>query len=1288
MGNGALGSNSLIILFSIILFSGTILPLSNIFAGIEDLDPPITTITGADNGDESPVPILANEFTPYDDIAIYFEAIDGEEGSGVDFSECRKDSTAEEDYVLCESPVSYMNLVDGEHTVEIRSTDLDGNVEETAIFTWSIDTTPPSVTFTINENSDRTFSRSVTLDTICDDDVIEGVTGSGCGTFFVGGIGVTDGTDGESETFDESREVTLTAYRGVKTVEISLVTDNVGNVAEGSFSDTIALDPRIVNIIMSDDGDVATDGNTPFWGVDATFTGTVENTADPNLETDTITFDFGSPTVTGISILDGDFDGVGTFSITDSYPQISLDSDNNPHEPSAKLVDSGGDVLDSTGTEVTTLGPEVVVQAHPTVIISDFLDNPNEGNRFFTGGRLFDLLFSVPITDKLISFEGDGSPTDLADYTTEGITFSDSGGIEIDACSTCSSPDNIMRLNPGATISPSEKTTYVGLHLRDMNSGTVTVRVTNGDTPPAITDYVATASPTDIVVFTLTDPFEIETIQILSISDSSTVGLSSVKTFGTELGAIHDIDFLTTSTGSTSLTFDEGRFYSEGTAQNTAEEFLDLDQEFAGDDDYLGTSSTVTYSVLESTTSGVGGSATVLTDSGKGISSILCSDDADGDALCDDWEGGAADTGVPFIVGATTYTYPLPGTSNGIRDVLVEIDSQTFHTPDTAALTNVVTSFSAEDVNLIHSVDDTTLPHINPIKLWTDTDLVDDNDFNSLKNDWFGTASERPTISTQSAQSNSVTPGITATATSHTITLSGISLSIPSNTITSGATQGNIIAKIKVTTRTAADVATTTTVTPGTIIAPASPVGLNLGTITALSSPTSTTGVKLLTVTIPFTTTGSIPTTVIPPIIIPITLPTAYEVLVATNPGSPQISTTLLDAKSQAYRYGIWAHSYGTSTSTPSGQSELKGNDFVVTLGAGYGGTLAGHTGSIGTTNEQAGTYAHEMGHILNLKHGGGDDINCKPNYFSIMSYSRQMATYLGGAWTLSFSPGGHSPLTETALPETGVNILGGTVSETAVYASPVVSPTSPTHTAPDHTFHSVAGNAASIDWNDSGSSSGTVSADINNFKITGCGATTPTATPYTDFDDSALMTFDFRSAPSGQLDGITIFVSDVNDNVRYQTLLASGTFDGLDSPVPNNKSKRGSTIPIKLDVTVEGSGVVDLPSVHGQVWVSTLNSKTGPYTKLTNQLTGTDDVVWDPINRQIKFNWKTPSNLAVGTYYLRVFLIDTEGGFVGGLGADPDTIPAERFLTDLIAPYKLPLNERTFATDKVQITK
>ena len=34
----------------------------------------------------------------------------------------------------------------------------------------------------------------------------------------------------------------------------------------------------------------------------------------------------------------------------------------------------------------------------------------------------------------------------------------------------------------------------------------------------------------------------------------------------------------------------------------------------------------------------------------------------------------------------------------------------------------------------------------------------------------------------------------------------------------------------------------------------------------------------------------------------------------------------------------------------------------------------------------------HELGHNLGLRHGGGDDVNYKPNYLSIMNYAFQFA--------------------------------------------------------------------------------------------------------------------------------------------------------------------------------------------------------------------------------------------------------------------------------------------------------
>lgn len=60
----------------------------------------------------------------------------------------------------------------------------------------------------------------------------------------------------------------------------------------------------------------------------------------------------------------------------------------------------------------------------------------------------------------------------------------------------------------------------------------------------------------------------------------------------------------------------------------------------------------------------------------------------------------------------------------------------------------------------------------------------------------------------------------------------------------------------------------------------------------------------------------------------------------------------------------------------------------------------------------ESGTLMHELGHTLNLRHGGGDNVNCKPNYMSIMSYSFQFPT-LDPTRPLDYSRQNLPPLNE-----------------------------------------------------------------------------------------------------------------------------------------------------------------------------------------------------------------------------------------------------------------------------------
>ena len=78
--------------------------------------------------------------------------------------------------------------------------------------------------------------------------------------------------------------------------------------------------------------------------------------------------------------------------------------------------------------------------------------------------------------------------------------------------------------------------------------------------------------------------------------------------------------------------------------------------------------------------------------------------------------------------------------------------------------------------------------------------------------------------------------------------------------------------------------------------------------------------------------------------------------------------------------------------SNSSGCGEVGGDDAVVTLGSFAQTTVNNVSHRRGTTDQQAGTFMHEFGHLLGFDHGGGDAINCKPNYRSVMNYPRQFA--------------------------------------------------------------------------------------------------------------------------------------------------------------------------------------------------------------------------------------------------------------------------------------------------------
>ncbi len=130
------------------------------------------------------------------------------------------------------------------------------------------------------------------------------------------------------------------------------------------------------------------------------------------------------------------------------------------------------------------------------------------------------------------------------------------------------------------------------------------------------------------------------------------------------------------------------------------------------------------------------------------------------------------------------------------------------------------------------------------------------------------------------------------------------------------------------------------------------------------------------------------------------------------------------------WHYCIMAHQYnaGGGVTTSSGYGEIVGDDFIVTLGA--------FSGGIGTAFDRAGTFVHELGHNLGLRHAGDQSEGAigqyKPNYASVMAYRYQLEGVKTGMIcqdlaeqqlldyrTLNYSNGLLPDLNEAALDET-----------------------------------------------------------------------------------------------------------------------------------------------------------------------------------------------------------------------------------------------------------------------------
>ncbi|MDX6613328.1 MAG: trimeric autotransporter adhesin [Blastocatellia bacterium] len=123
------------------------------------------------------------------------------------------------------------------------------------------------------------------------------------------------------------------------------------------------------------------------------------------------------------------------------------------------------------------------------------------------------------------------------------------------------------------------------------------------------------------------------------------------------------------------------------------------------------------------------------------------------------------------------------------------------------------------------------------------------------------------------------------------------------------------------------------------------------------------------------------------------------------------------------FHYALFCNTFADQPSSGISRGNAA-SDFLVSLGeerdaVSPGGTLE-HLEAGGSPLQQAGTFMHEIGHNLGLRHGGGDNTVFKPNYLSVMNYYFQFTGLLSsdGQRALDYSQAALPPLDQTNLDE------------------------------------------------------------------------------------------------------------------------------------------------------------------------------------------------------------------------------------------------------------------------------
>nr|HEX4317278.1 Ig-like domain-containing protein [Kofleriaceae bacterium] len=402
---------------------------------------------------------------------------------------CKLDGGA---FAACSSPDTVTGLADGSHTFTVQATDTAGNAG-TAAFTWTVDTTPPTVTFTASppdpsNSSSGTFAFTTNDATATLTCAVDGgafaacssprtVTGlaDGSHTFTVhatdpaGNVGtgaktwtidtqapvVTITTHPTNPTNQTSATFTFTSNDPAATLACKLdggtfaacsSPDTLTGLADGSHTFTVQATDTAGNT-----------GNASFtWVVDTTppVVTITSGPANPTNSTSaTFTFTSNDPAAALTCSLDS-----GTFAACSSPKTVTGLADGS-HTFTVHATDTAGNVGSAAKTwTVDTTAPVVTITSHPT--------NPSNSAS---------ATFAFTTTDGTLQCKLDGG-----------------------AFAACSSPDTLTGLADGSHTFTVQATDTAG------NVGSASFTWTVDTTAPTVTITSGPANPSNSTSATFT----------------------------------------------------------------------------------------------------------------------------------------------------------------------------------------------------------------------------------------------------------------------------------------------------------------------------------------------------------------------------------------------------------------------------------------------------------------------------------------------------------------------------------------------------------------------------------------------------------------------------------------------------------------------------------------------------------------------------------------------------------------------------------------------------------------